>query len=310
MSPLRQALDDYLTIRRQLGFKLTDDGRMLEDFVGFLEQQRAAHLTSELALAWASLPGESHRYHCRQRLSIIRGFARHLAVIDPANEVPSHDLLPAKRQRRLTPHIYTPAEITALMGAAAALRPPLRAASIETTIGLLDATGLRIGEALGMDRGDVDLRDGVLRAHAAKRGRWREVPLHESATEALRRYSRLRDRHCPHPETPAFFLGARGERLMPATFERIFRRLLEQAGIQSRGARQRARPHDLRHSFAVHTLLDWYREGQDVDRAMPLLSTYLGHVAPSSTYWYLEAVPELMGLISERVGQLQREDSR
>ncbi|MGH2878740.1 MAG: tyrosine-type recombinase/integrase, partial [Solirubrobacteraceae bacterium] len=242
--PLRQALDDYLAIRRQLGFKLTGDGRMLEDFVGFLEQQHAAHLTSELALTWASLPGESHRYHCRQRLSIVRGFARHLAVIDPDSEVPSHDLLPAQRQRRLTPHIYSPGEIVALMSAARTLTPPLRAASIETVIGLLGSTGLRIGEALGMDRGDVDLREGVLRVHAAKRGRWREVPLHESTIEALRRYSRLRDRHCPHPERPAFFLGSRGERLMPTTFERTFRKLLEQAGIQSRGARQRPRPHE------------------------------------------------------------------
>jgi integrase/recombinase XerD len=307
MSPLRSALRDYLTIRRQLGFKLEQDGRMLESFVDFLEEAGAAQITTGLALAWARRSGEAHSYHCRQRLSVVRSFARHLATIDPDSEVPPEDLLPAHR-RRATPHIYSPVEIAALMGAARKLTPPLRAASFETVIGLLAASGVRIGEALALERDDVDLKEGALHVRTAKRNSAREVPLHASTTEALRRYARLRDRRRPKPQTPAFFLGARGERLMVRTFECTFRKLIQETGLEGRGARRRPRPHDLRHTFAVLTLLDWYRTEEDVDRKMPLLSTYLGHVSPSSTYWYLQAAPELLELVSGRLDRLQTEE--
>lgn len=304
MSPLHQALRDYLGIRRRLGFQLTKDGRMLEGFVGFLEESGAERITSELALAWARRPGEIHPYHCWQRLSIVRSFARYLAAIDPDSEVPPEDLLPA-RYSRITPYIYSPAEIAALMAAARALTPPLRAAGIETVIGLLAVSGMRIGETLALDRADVDLDDGVLHVRTGKQQRQREVPLHESATEALRRYARLRDRHRPRPATPAFFLDARGGRVMIWSFERSFREIIQQTGLEGRGARCRPRPHDVRHTFAVRTLLGWYRDGVDVDRKMPLLSSYLGHADATHTYWYLQAAPELLELVSERLDQLQ-----
>jgi integrase len=308
MSPLRRALRDYLAIRRRLGFQLVSEGRMLEGFVGFLEDARAERITSELALAWAARPGETHPYYCHQRLSIVRGFARHLAVIDPDSEIPSEDLLPA-RYSRVTPYLYSPAQIAALMAAARTLTPPLRAATVQTVIGLLAATGVRIGETLALDRADVNLDDGVLRIRLAKAQRQREVPLHPSTTRALDQYQSLRDRHRPRPETPAFFLGARGQRFMIWSFERVFCTLIEQTGLQGRGARCRPRPHDLRHTFAVRTLLDWYRAGEDVDRKMPLLSTYLGHSDPSHTYWYLQAAPELLALVSERLDELQQPEN-
>ncbi|MCA1700511.1 MAG: hypothetical protein LC790_17065, partial [Actinobacteria bacterium] len=160
MSPVRSALKDYLRIRRRLGFELEHDGRLLESFVDFLEQAGAGRITTELALMWARLPVEAHPHRWRQRLGIVRGFARHLATIDPASEVPSEDLLPAHRPR-VSPYLYSPAEIAALMGAARALSPPLRAATYQTAIGLLATSGVRIGEALGLGRADVDLRGGA-----------------------------------------------------------------------------------------------------------------------------------------------------
>jgi integrase len=304
MSPLREALRDYLAVRRRLGFSLVRDGRMLDDFVAFLESADAPRITSELALAWAARPGLTRRYHCHQRLTIVRGFARYLAVIDPESEIPASELLPA-RYSRVTPYLYEPEEIVALMAAARELSPPLRGASVATVIGLLAVTGGRIGETLALDRGDVDLDGGVVHVRVAKRSRPRELPLHPSTTDALARYARLRDQRWPVPKTEAFFINTRGQRLMLWTMERDFRVLVDRVGLQSHGARCRPRAHDLRHAFAVRTLLDWYRDGEDVDQQMPLLSTYLGHSDPANTYWYLQAAPELLALISERLDRLE-----
>jgi integrase len=303
MTTLREALADYLRIRRRLGFEMPQDGWLLEGFVGFLEQAGTERITTELALRWARQPSLAHPHRWRQRLSVARGFARHLATIDPASEVPSKDLLPGTRQR-LAPHIYTDAEITALMTAARGLTPLLRAARHETLIGLLAVTGMRPGEAIGLDRADVDLRHGVVHVRAGKQKKQREVPVHESTISALRDYARQRDARFPTPSTPAFFLGARGQRMRREELNRTFTVLLDETGLQGRGARLRPRPHDLRHSLAVRTLIDWHHAGEDIDRRMPLLSTLLGHVDPASTYWYLEAVPELLELISRRLEQL------
>ena len=188
MTALREALADYLRVRRRLGFEMPQDGRLLERFVEFLERAGAARITTELALTWARLPVHAHPHRWRQRLSVARGFARHLATIDPASEVPSEDLLPGHRPR-IAPYIYTVEEIAALIAAAGRLRPPPRAARHQTLIGLLAITGMRPGEALALDRQDVDLRDGVLHVRAGKQKKQREVPLHESTISALREYA-------------------------------------------------------------------------------------------------------------------------
>jgi integrase/recombinase XerD len=303
VSPLREALGGYLRIRRRLGFEMPQDGRLLEGFVEFLEQAGAERITTELALRWARLPGQAHPHRWRQRLGVARGFARHLATIDPASEVPSTDLLPGHRPR-IAPYIYADAEIAGLLAAAGQLRPPLRAARHQTLIGLLAVTGLRPGEALALDRQDVDLCHGVLHVRAGKQNKQREVPLHKTTSSALRQYARLRDARFPAPSTPAFFIGARGRRMARGELNQTFTKLIRQAGLDGRGARARPRPYDLRHVFAVRTLLDWHQAGEDIDRRMPLLSTYLGHTDPASTYWYLEAVPELLELISRHLEQL------
>jgi integrase len=303
MSTLGEALRDYLQVRRRLGFEMPQDGRLLEGFVEFLEQVGAERITTELALAWARMPADAHPHRWRQRLGVARGFARHLATIDPASKVPSKDLLPARRPR-IAPYIYADTEIAALMAAARELKPRLRAVRHETLIGLLAVTGMRPGEALSLDRQDVDMKHGVVHVRAGKQKRQREVPVHDTTISALRAYARQRDARFPTPSTPAFFISAGGRRMDRKDLSRTFTKLIREVGLEGRGARVRPRAHDFRHAFAVRTLLDWYRSGENVDRRMPLLSTYLGHVSPASTYWYLEAVPELLELISQRLEQL------
>ena len=303
MISLRQALADYLRIRRRLGFEMPQDARLLEGFVEFLEQAGAERITTKLALMWARMPVDAHPHRWRQRLSVARGFARYLATIDPASEIPSTDLLPGHRPR-IAPYIYTDAEIAALIAAAGKLRPPLRGARHQTLIGLLAVTGMRPGEALALDRNDVDLKHGAVHVRAGKQKKQREVPLHTTTISAVREYVRLRDARFPTPSTPAFFISARGRRMGRGELNQTFLKLIGEVGLDGRGARARPRPHDLRHAFAVHTLLDWYRSGEDIDRRMPLLSTFLGHTDPASTFWYLEAVPELLEHISRRLEQI------
>lgn len=282
---------------------MPQDGRLLEGFVEFLDRAGALRITTELALAWARLPVDVHPFTWRQRLTLVRGFARYLATIDPASEVPPVDLLPGHRAR-ITPYVYSETEITALMAAARGLQPALRAARHETLIGLLAVTGARPAEALGLDRADVDLDNAVVHVRVGKKNKQRDVPVHPSTVGALRGYAGLRDAHCPTPSTPAFFLSARGRRMGREELNATFVKLVRQVGLEGAGSRARPRPYDLRHAFAVHTLIDWYRSGENVDRRMPLLSTYLGHVDPASSYWYLENVPELLQLVTERMERI------
>jgi integrase/recombinase XerD len=300
MSGIRPAVEDYLTLRRRLGFTLDKAGRLLADFAGYLEQAGAAHITTELALAWATSPQGTHPQWWRQRMGIVRGFARYYQAIDPATEVPPAQILPARRPR-VSPYLYSGADLAALLAGARALAPPWRAATYETLVGLLAVTGLRLGEALGLDRPDADLAGGVLVVGRAKYGNPREVPLHETTVMALRRYAQFRDRQWPQPQTASFFVAARGGRLGAGTVADNFRALITRAGLEGQGARRWPRPHDLRHTLAVQTLAGWYRAGADVDARMPLLSTFLGHIHPADTYWYLQASPELLGLAGQRL---------
>ena len=300
MSGLREAVDDYLAVRRGLGFKLRDYPWMLGDFVTYLEAAGASTVTAELALAWALRPGDgAHPSYLGKRLSVVRGFAQHLQAFDPATEVPSSDLLPWQ-QCRATPYLYSDADIAALMAAARALTPRLRAATYETLIGLLKVTGARIGELLGLDRGDVDWDEGALVITYTKFNKHRELPLHPSTIDALRAYAHERDELCAKPKTPSFFVSTTGSRVAYETVQQVFARLARDAGLRPRSQHCRPRLHDARHTFACTTLLGWYRAGVDVEAHLPLLSTYMGHANPSHTFWYLSAVPELLSLAAER----------
>jgi integrase len=304
MSRLRSIAQDYVRMRRALGYKFERQGQQLERFVSYLEQTGARTVTIENAVEWATLPATADPGYWADRLSVVRQFARHLKTIDPACEVPPGRLLPA-RSRRMIPYPYAPREIAALLGAAGELRPPLMAATYQTLFGLLAASGLRIGEAIRLDREDVDARHGLVRVLNSKFGKSREVPVHESVMRALDSYAARRDRVCPCPASEAFFVSTVGTRLLRPNVERTFIKLKERLGMGPRSPRCRPRLHDLRHRFAVNTLIDWYRQGVDVQARLPVLSTYLGHVEPRDTYWYLTAA-ELLELAARRLAPVGR----
>jgi integrase/recombinase XerD len=300
MTTLAEHAENYLTIRRALGFKLAGEGVLLAEFVAYAQAAGQQTVTTEFALRWARRPANGSDNYLSRRLRAVRTFARYLHALDPSCEVPSLELLPAKKYRP-APYVYSDDEITALMAATGTLSPPFRAATFRTLIGLLACTGLRIGEALGLDRSDVDLADGVLTVRNTKFGKSREVLLHPSTVQALTEYAELRDRLCPQPTAPSFLLTTRGTRPSYPTICQPFHRLLKQAGIAHPSPGRSVRVHDLRHRFAVTTLLGWYRDGGVVPTRMPLLSTYMGHVDPAATFWYLSAAPELLALAADRL---------
>jgi integrase len=299
MSRLSGHAADYLELRRALGFKLAKESRLLPDFTAFAEAAGAGTVTTDLAVRWAVRPDGTSPVWAAQRLSMVRGFARYLQTVDPAAQVPPAGLLPA-RTRRVTPYIYSDTDIAALMAAADALRNPLKAATIGTLIGLLAVTGMRGSEAMALDRGDLDPA-GLVTIRATKFRKSRQLPLHPSTLRALAGYQDIRGRLCPSPATASLLVSTTGARLCHETVQPAFRHLLRQAGIGQDTPRARATIHGLRHTFAVKTLLGWYRDGQDVQARLPALSTWLGHANPAATYWYLTATPELLALAAGRL---------
>jgi integrase/recombinase XerD len=298
MSMLSGQVEDYLQLRRALGFKLERAGRLLPQLVTYLEAAGAATVTSDLAITWARLPEHAQPNHWAQRLAIARGFARYLQAIDPATQVPPSGVFPTRRHRP-TPYLWSQRDVCRLLESARALRPPLRAATYETLFGLLAASGMRVGEAIGLKRDDVDLQAGVITIRHAKFDRTRLVPLHSTVTEALSSYATERDHLCPKPHASEFFLSSKGTRLDRSGVDKALRKITTSLGIRTETAHPRA--HDLRHSFAVDTLIRWQRSGLHVDEHIAALSTYLGHVSPADTYWYLSASPQLMELAAERL---------
>lgn len=297
---LRGQLADYLALRRALGYRLERPQKLLNQFLDHLEQHGQEVITVASALDWAQLPAGAASNWWAYRLCVVRGFATYLHAIDPVHEVPATGLLP-QRPLRATPYLYSDAEIAELIAATATLHTPLRRATFATLIGLLATTGMRIGEAISLDRGDVDLAGGRLTIRFGKFGKTRELALHASTIEALRTYRRLRDRSATPAGTPAFFVSTAGTRLLYCNVHNTFHRLVEDVGLRPRSASCRPRIHDLRHTFAVKTMLDAYAAGEDGQTRLTLLSTWLGHVHPRHTYWYLSAAPELMASAGQRL---------
>jgi integrase/recombinase XerD len=298
MSVLANHVDEYLALRRSLGFALKREGELLGQFVAYLEAAGAENVQSELAIAWAKLPSETSPNQWAKRLGVVRRFAVYLRTIEEATEVPPSSVFPTTR-RRPSPYLFSERDVERVLEAARGLASPLRAATHEALFGLLAASGMRIGEALGLARGDVDLDTGVITIRHAKFDRTRLVPLHESSTAALGTYAGERDRLCPRPRADVFFCSSVGTALHRTSVDKTFREITTALGLRT--ATVRPRVHDLRHGFAVRTLLNWQRQEVSIDRHLPTLSSYLGHVAPSDTYWYLSAVPELMELAASRL---------
>ena len=297
---LRDALGDYLRMRRALGYRLVRPQKLLTQFLDHLDAAGVTAVTTQAALDWSCLPVGGDINWWAYRLSVVRGFAAYLHTLDPSVQIPATDLLPW-RARRPSPYLYSAADIAALLAAAGSLSTPLRRATITTLIGLLAVTGMRVGEVIALDRADVDLHLGLLVVRHGKFGKNRELVLHSSTVAALRTYLVERDQLHPAAACPALFISTAGTRLLYCNVHWTFRRLVGQAGLMPRSASCRPRIHDLRHSFAVQAMLDAYAAGQDGQVRLTLISTYLGHVDPAATYWYLSASPELLALAAQRL---------
>jgi integrase len=287
-------------MRRALGYSLKRPEKLLAQFLTYLEDRGEARVRTETALAWARLPTGAHRSWGSYRLAAVRGFAAHLRAIDPATEVPPADLLPW-HPRRATPYLYADEDIARVMAEAATLRTPHRVATYRTLIGLLAVTGMRVGEAIALDCGDFDARTGLLTVRKGKFGKSRELPVHPSTVDTLRDYLHRGDRPRSAASIPALLVSTAGTRLLYTNVQCTFHQLVCRAGLKPRSTSCRPRLHDLRHSFAVRTVLDGYHGDGDTGARLALLSTYLGHVDPGNTYWYLSAAPELLELAGGRL---------
>lgn len=304
LTPLTKAIQDYLTMRRNLGFKLRSAGMLLAKFAEFMEQHNAECITTQLALEWAQQPTSAQPSLWAQRLSYVRIFARHHMASDPKTEIPPQGLLPFRPQRA-NPYLYSAREIQRLLDSALTLSPgmELRRWTFHVLLGLLSVTGMRVGEALRLKLEDVDLDNGVLTVRGTKFGKSRFVPIHASTRQVMTDYRTRRAHLLGERDAAPFFITQTGHQLDGGDVRRVFYRLSRQIGLRAVNDSHGPRLHDFRHRFAVETLLGWYRSGQDVERRLPVLSTYLGHAHVSDTYWYLSAHPELMNLAMNRLEQ-------
>lgn len=302
MNKLRGYLREFLALRQALGFTTRTHDATLADFVCFLEDQKALWITNRLAVTWAKKPIDADPNWWAYRLYVARLFARYTITKDPRTEVPSADLLPF-RHRRPRPYIYAEHEIAQLIAAAGNLpsHNGLRALTYSTLFGLLSVTGLRISEALNLDRNDVDLRNDVLLIRQSKYQKTRLVPIHSSTSQALCAYARRRDEIFRTRRSESFFVTVSGNRPTHGVVNATFIQLSRQTGLRNPASRTGPRIHDMRHTFAVRALIDLYRTHRDVEQGIHALSVYLGHTGPSSTYWYLSAVPQLMQLACRRI---------
>jgi len=306
---LHARAEQYLAERRRLGFNVRTVAYSLRGFVRHIEViSHRGLLTIEVMADWARRDshGSNDPHTWARRLKHLRAFARWVRQFEPLTEIPDHTIF-GRVDERQAPHIYSEPEIVDLLAAARRLGPATapRGLVFETLFGLVASCGLRIGEALSLRNADVDLRHGMLLIRKAKFGKSRQVPMHPSTIEALRRYRRALDM-AGEPAEPeaAFFIGTRGQRhglpLGDRQVHRVFVELREQLGWRNRGNHHAPRIHDLRHTFVVRRITQWQTQGVDVDQAMLALSTYVGHAEVRNTYWYLSAAPELMAVAGDR----------
>lgn len=302
MKTLEEAIQDYLALRRSLGFKLKRHSRFLEEFALFLEQAGESRITARLALQWATQPKQIQPSEWAARLSVVRGFARYWSATDPTTEIPPEGLLPY-HYRPAKPYLYSDEQIHQLLEAAKNMpaQHSLQPWTYHCLFGLLAVTGLRISEALNLRSTDVDWSDGILTIRDSKFGKSRLIPLHASSLKVLSDYGARRDLLFAHRKTPYFFCSRRDGRLDEGQVRRVFYVISRQIGIRGASASRGPRLHDFRHRFAVQTLLHWHRTGEDVRRRLPILSTYLGHGHVTDTYWYVTGTPELMAEVGQRL---------
>lgn len=309
MKTLSTHLEEYLKLRHKLGFKLFLAGGLLHRFVRFAQEKQAAFITSKLALEWATQPADCSPEQWAERLGIVRRFAKFVSGMDPRTEVPPQELLP-HRYRRTSPYLYTDEEVSRLLEVSRHLPDTmdLRAISNSTLFGLLAVTGMRVGEAIGLDRRDVDLHQGILTVRHGKFNKVRLLPLHSTTQKKLQEYETVREQLCPQPASPSFLLSERGTRLKYCTVLRWFVCASKKIGLRPSINHRAPRLHDLRHLFAFKILRQWYRQNLDIEPLLPTLTAYLGHEHVADTYWYISAAPELLHLATQRLERRQKED--
>jgi integrase/recombinase XerD len=302
MKDLRQPVREYVALRRTLGYKLRKFEARLNEFVAFLKARQAEYITAALAVAWALESACGHGHSASERLRIVRGFAAYLSASDSRTEIPPARAIP-RPTVAVRPYIFTADEILRLMRAAQKLFSPgkLRCHTYHCLVGLLAATGLRSGEAVRLRKEDVDLSQRLLTIRDTKFGKSRLVPIHATTAAALAAYAARRDTFLGKICVPTFFISERRRPISDSSLHATFRTICRAAGLGNAAAGGNPRMHDLRHRFAVHTLLHWYRRGEDVERLLPVLSTFLGHSHIQDTYWYLSSTPELLGAASKRL---------
>lgn len=306
MSTLRESMEQYIQLRRNLGAKLRGVEGVLRNFVTFAEQEQASFITKDLVLRWVEKPRHIQPATRASRFQMVRGFAVWLNATDRRTEVPPIGMLPYRYYRKM-PYIYSNIEIEKLIQAACQLPSPkgLKGPTYSTIFGLLSVTGMRVSEVLALDRDKVNLKEGILEVHRTKFGKSRLVPLHESTRKILGEYAQVRDRIVRRPKSKAFFISEGGKRVTQWATRYNFAKVSREVGLRPPSKDRRhghgPRLHDMRHRFAARTLVDWYRAGADVEREIPKLATYLGHAHVNDTYWYIEAVPELLELASRRL---------
>jgi integrase len=302
MRNLRDGVEDYLVLRRGLGFKLKRHGRFVREFVVAMEQRGETRITTRFAIEWSTELQHLHPSEWTARLSGVRSFARYWKAIDAETEIPPDGLLPF-RPRRANPYLYADEEIQRLLASAKDMPAQFRLQPMtyHCLLGLLAVTGMRISEALNLELRDADWKESLLTIRSTKFGKSRLIPLHPTTKEVLADYASQRHKYFPDRPTAVFFPSKTGARLDEGQVRRVFYRLSRQVGIRGALASRGPRLHDFRHRFAVETLLRWYRSGEDVSRRLPILSTYLGHGHVTDTYWYLTNTPELMASAGERL---------
>jgi len=302
MKPLTRGVQEYLSMRRGLGFKLTNYEGYLNSFLRLMKERGQTVITISLALEWARSTQSSRRAEWARRLSHLRGFAQYWHAIDPRTEIPPWELMPY-RAPHVRPYLYSEAEISQLLAAALRLPPAgtLRCWTYYTLLGLLVCTGMRVSEATGLETQDVNLHAGLLTIRKTKFGKSRLVPLTESTVKALADYSKRRERFLQGRKASRFFVSLRGTPVRKCNIHPVFAQLSREVGVRGPSDKYGPRLHDFRHRFAIQTLVRSYHNNRNVEQVLPVLSTFLGHVGIDSTYWYLSACPELFGAAVERL---------
>lgn len=293
MTTLTKYIQTYLTMRRSLGYHLVETQRYLGSYTQYLDAKGLETITIDSAVAWATSVQAQPQTWAR-RLGVIRLFAQYLYAFEPATPLIPANILPTTKAARLEPYVYARHEITALMAATHDITRGVLPATQATLIGLLASTGMRVGEALRLDTQDVDFQHHRITIRHAKYDNPRIVPIDATTSLALQDYLHQRQDHIPVPQSEALFVSSVGNRVIYANFQRAFHKLTQYVGLIPHSARCRPRIHDLRHTFAITTLIRWHQTGTDLNEMLPVLADYLGHISPASTYWYLTATPALM----------------